>query len=170
MNFEFNNNYIQEYGIKQFCDIFVKDLLKLNSTKLQLSSIKIGDEGIEYIIKVFELNIVFLNLYCCNITNYGIKIITESLICLKLENLILAENPIGDEGIKYFTESFIKFKSLKYLMLDNINISEIGIKSIAELLTKKYSKQLIGLSLGDNNINGKKFSFLPVHIFHGKVQ
>lgn len=156
MEYELNDQnyhlYINKYGFDMLCkSIIIQPYWFQSLTTLCIRNNHIGNKGVEFIAIYKPKFLKYLYLGNNDIDKDGAKIIADELICKSLTDLHLDANNIGDEGVKYITESLYVNKSLTRLYLGSNNIGNKGAEYIANML--KINKFLRFIDLGGNNIS-----------------
>lgn len=115
----------------------------VDSTSLDLSNNKVGNEGVKHIVKYFK-NLKHLNLSNNKISNEGFKEI--AMHCNALESLNLSVNQIDAQGV---SEAVPYLYNLKILFLGSNKIGDLGATEIAKNLLNLEELYLGANQLGD---------------------
>ena len=119
---------------------------------LFLSSSHIGDRGAEMLARWRNLkpSLKLLDLYNSMITHKGMESIVAIIKCsTNLTHLVVARNPIGDDGIQLF--SLLKLEHLIHLNIENVGMTGVGACALGDWLECNNSLQ--SLVISENNIN-----------------
>lgn len=133
--------------------------LKKNSTleKLHLCDTRIGDLGIQYIVKPLSNNksiLKILNLMDCHIANDGAEHLAVMLKTNKtLIFLDLTNNEIGDEGVAMLSNAIQNHNNtLQYLNLSaNEQMTDLSANFLIEMI--KYTRTLKALFVWSSNLS-----------------
>ena len=114
--------------------------IQVNKTlkQLDLSVNKISDEGANFIcdaLKKSNISLQELNISHNNITNKGIKVITEAILMrLTLQNINISKNHISTEGLLYFMEVVKNNCTLQVVNITHNNVTRSGFTSIKQCI------------------------------------
>ena len=138
---------------------YTEDFFSNNSSleNLNISNNLLGEEGLSYFLLLIEKkkNIKKLDISYNGIEKHGISSICDYI---KLNNnlhyLSIGGNYICDEGVKILIDFLINNESqIKYLSLENNNISKEKAEDISNLISKYHS--LNSLNLKSNNLGNE---------------
>jgi hypothetical protein len=134
---------------------------------MYLSNNAIGDEGVNILfndaVRRDQCELTYLNLDGCSLTANCILALCKALQdehC-KLTGLILANNAIGDEGVRMMCTDALRRERCKLtkLYLDNCSLTDECLPLLCETLQDGHCK-LINLCLSKNNFTEEGKSLL----------
>ena len=128
---------------------FIKSVRQISL--INLSRNNIGSLGCVEIVKLFDstnCQLRGLNLWHNNITDEGVKQLSNVLANSQLSSLNLRANNITDEGVKQLS-NVLANSQLSSLNLRENNITDEGVKQLSSVLA---NSQLSSLNLRENNI------------------
>ena len=120
-------------------------------THLRLTHCRIGDREAEMLAKWKNVkpSVKLLDISSNHITHKGMEsIVTIIKTCPNLTHLVVANNPIGDDGIGLV--SLLKSEHLIQLDIGLIKMTEVGTCALSDYC--KFDKSLQSLEIGYNNI------------------
>ncbi|KAG2388389.1 hypothetical protein C9374_000553 [Naegleria lovaniensis] len=122
-----------------------------NLTRLDLSFTNIGDEGVHYLTSdgTFLQNLTYLNIHNSAMTVDGAKYLSTSEHVRNLKTLILSANRLGEEGVKYMSQSGTRLQSLTHL---EMNYCQIGDEGLECLMNGHCIQNVTELTLRGNNL------------------
>ncbi|QIV96660.1 leucine rich repeat (LRR) protein [Allofrancisella inopinata] len=141
---ELSSNSITDVGV----EYITTNLSSLSS--LSLSSNSITDVGVEYITTNLS-SLSSLSLSSDSITDVGLKYIAQNLSALMSLNLSGCKK-ITDVGVRSIATFMSRTKRLKFLELSSNNITDVGLKYIAQNLPSLSSLSLSSNSITDEGV------------------
>ncbi|XP_051466297.1 nucleotide-binding oligomerization domain-containing protein 1 isoform X2 [Apus apus] len=140
---DLDNNYINDYGVKQLLPCFSKLAV------IRLSVNQVTDHGVRILYE--ELSkyqiVTFLGLYNNQITDVGAKYVAKLIEeCSSLEYVKIGANKITSEGGKCLAQAIQKSKTMFEIGLALNSITTEGGKSIAEAMKHNNSVKIFWLT------------------------
>jgi hypothetical protein len=156
---------LTEKSMHSLCKALYHEHCKLS--QMYLSNNAIGDEGVNILfndaVRRDQCELTYLNLDGCSLTANCILALCKALQdehC-KLTGLILANNAIGDEGVRMMCTDALRRERCKLtkLYLDNCSLTDECLPLLCETLQDGHCK-LINLCLSKNNFTEEGKSLL----------
>jgi len=142
-----SRNNIGSLGCVEIVKLFDNSNCQLSS--LNLADNEITDEGVKQLSNaVINSQLSSLNLAGNEITDEGVKQLSNAVINSQLSSLNLADNKITDEVVKQLSNAVIN-SQLSSLNLANNDITDEGVKQLSNAV---INSQLSSLNLADNKI------------------
>lgn len=146
------DNGMTSDGVKMLIDALLAERTKLKALSLSNNS-KIGDEGIEHLVRLFKKNrsINFLALPNIGMTDYGVRLLANLLCeiepdsrCPPIEKLYISFNKsITDESTKAVVQILEQNRTLKVLSVVQCSFSEEARQVLKVAAANRTKKKFI---------------------------